>query len=135
MKGNCTYPRKEKLKSRKLIAKIFKEAASFSVPPMKALYMTSVLPENVYLQTGFTVSKKNFPKAVHRNRIKRLMREAYRREKNILKDYLVNAHLQLAIFFIFTGRELPTQEVIQGTMEKLIHELIKKCNENAYKNS
>ncbi len=135
MKDRYTYPRKEKLKSRKLIAKIFKEATPISVPPLKVLYMYSAFREYGFLQTGFTVSKKNFAKAVHRNRIKRLFREAYRLEKSILKDYLENSQMQIALFFIFTGRELPTQDIIREAMKKAMHELIKKCNENAYKNS
>ena len=99
------------------------------------LYLPNPLQENGFLKTGFTVSRKNFPKAVQRNRIKRLLREAYRREKNLLKKCLENTQIQLAIFFIFTGREMPRQDIIRDAMKKAMHELIKKFNENAYKNS
>lgn len=135
MPGKFIYPRKEKLKSRKLIGKIFKEANSISVFPLKVLFMQSLLPVNGFLQTGFTVGSKNFPKAVHRNRIKRLMREAYRLESQLLKEYLENNQLQIVLFFIFTGRSLPTQEVILDAMHDGLKELIKRINENADKNS
>ncbi len=135
MPGKFVYPRKEKLKSRKLIGKVFKEANSFSVFPLKILYMQLLLPENIFLQTGFTVGSKNFPKAVHRNRIKRLMREAYRQENQTLKENLEKNQLQLALFFIFTGRSLTTQTIIRSAMQDALNELIKRCNENANKNS
>ncbi|MEO8116080.1 MAG: ribonuclease P protein component [Bacteroidota bacterium] len=135
MPGKFVYPRKEKLKSRKLIGKVFKEANSFSVFPLKVLYMQSPLPVNIFLQTGFTVGSKNFPKAVHRNRIKRMMREAYRLESYTLKELLEKNQFQLVLFFIFTGRSLPLQDIIQNTMRDAIKELLKRINENTDKNS
>lgn len=59
------------------------------------------------LQAGFTVSSRLFKKAVDRNRIKRLMRESYRLQKNNLKISLEEKHKNLAVFFIYTGKELP----------------------------
>ncbi|MFZ1798242.1 MAG: ribonuclease P protein component [Chitinophagaceae bacterium] len=135
MPGKFIYPRKEKLKSRKLIGKVFKEANSFSVFPLKVLYIQSYLPANIFLQTGFTVGSKNFPKAVHRNRIKRLMREAYRLESYTLKEILKHKQLQIVLFFIFTGRSLPTQEILQNAMHTAFNELLKRFHENADKNS
>lgn len=63
------------------------------------------------------------------------MREAYRLESQLLKEYLENNQLQIILFFIFTGRSLPTQEVILDAMHDGLKELIKRINENADKNS
>ena len=59
------------------------------------------------LQAGFTVSTRHFKKAVDRNRIRRLMRESYRLQKNNLLNELQENHKSVAIFFIYTGNELP----------------------------
>jgi ribonuclease P protein component len=79
------------------------------------------------LQAGFTVSTRHFKKAVDRNRIRRLMRESYRLQKNNLLNELQENHKSLTIFFIYTGNQLPEyKEVFEKTgsalqrLEKII---------------
>lgn len=75
------------------------------------------------LQAGFTVSTRHFKKAVDRNRIRRLMRESYRLQKNNLLNELQENHKSRAIFFIYTGNELPQYkdvfEKIGSALERL----------------
>ena len=59
------------------------------------------------IQFGAGVSTKNFKKAVDRNRIKRLTREAYRLQKISLQEKLKTKNIQLNIFFIYTDKEMP----------------------------
>lgn len=75
------------------------------------------------LQAGFTVSTRNFKKAVDRNRIKRLMKEVYRVEKGALTN--------VSVFFIYTGKELPAYELVKGKMKSAIDKLVKIINEPA----
>lgn len=79
--------------------------------PLRVIYLeTEQQPSS--LQAGFTVNKKNFKKAVDRNRIKRVMRESYRLQKNDLKTEIEKCSKNLALFFIYTGKELPEYELV-----------------------
>jgi ribonuclease P protein component len=99
-----TFPKKEKLKSKKLIEKLFEEGKYISSFPLKLLYLKTVLPEDVKIQAGVAVPKKNFKSAVRRNRIKRLLREAYRLNKEIVFN---NSDTNFAFLFLYLGKEMP----------------------------
>ncbi|MEI9934523.1 MAG: ribonuclease P protein component [Ferruginibacter sp.] len=120
-----TLGKTERLKSRKLIAQLFEQGKSFSVFPFKIIYLVETAHiRNRELQTGFSVSSKNFKKAVDRNRIKRLTKEAYRLQKADLAELIKQNNLQLAMFFIYIGKEIPEQlfvsEKINAALKKLI---------------
>jgi ribonuclease P protein component len=124
-----TFKKEEKLKSRKTIEQLFKEGKSFSNFPFRVLWRfndASPFP----LQTGFAVSSKHFKKAVDRNRIKRLMREAYRLQKNDLQNQLTEQQKHLAVFFIYVGNELPEYKLIFDKTGIVISRLIKIKDEN-----
>ncbi|MEO9005247.1 MAG: ribonuclease P protein component [Ginsengibacter sp.] len=101
----------ERLKSRKIIQRLFKEGKSFSHFPFRIIYIP-IENDTTPLLAGFTVSTRNFKKAVHRNRIKRLMREAYRLQKNSLVASLEENQKKFAIFFIYQGNKLPVYEEV-----------------------
>ena len=77
-----------------------------------------MLPGNnrSHLQSAFSVSSKKFKKSVDRNRIKRLMREAYRLQKFPLQGQLEKKRIYLAVFIIYTGHELPAYDFISAKM-------------------
>ena len=108
-----TLGKQERLKSRKQIEHLFKEGKSFSIPPLRVYYTACPLPvSNCSLQFGVAVGTKHFKKAVDRNRVKRLIREAWRLQKNKLQQQLKIENSQLHVFFIFTGKEVPDYKLI-----------------------
>ena len=133
-KQQYTFKKDEKLKSRKTIEELFKDGKSFSNFPFRILWKFTKTPK-APVQTGFAVSSKHFKKAVDRNRIKRLMREAYRHKKNELQTQLTQQQKQMAVFIIYVGNELPDYEFIFEKMDHVLTRLIKITNENLSANT
>jgi ribonuclease P protein component len=77
------------------------------------------------LQAGFGASSRHFKKAVDRNRIKRLCREAYRLQKQPLFQRLKEKGSSLAVFFIYTGKELPDYHAVTDKIGVALQKLIK----------
>ncbi len=99
-----TFPKREKLKSKKLIEQLFSEGKSVTAFPLRLIYLKTPLNYDVKAQTGVSVSKRHFKRAVDRNRIKRLMREAYRLNKAY---YFNNITAQYAFMILYIGKEKP----------------------------
>jgi ribonuclease P protein component len=75
------------------------------------------------LQFGVGVSTRNFKKAVDRNRIKRLIKENWRVQKNPVWDMVSENRIELYVFAIFTGKELPDYNTVYNMMSKSIEKL------------
>jgi RNase P protein component len=83
-------------------------------------------PSHASLQAGFGAGSRHFKKAVDRNRIKRLSREAYRVQKQPLIDLLAEKGLSMALFFIYTGKELPDHITVKAKIGVALQKLIKE---------
>jgi ribonuclease P protein component len=135
-----TLGKKERLKSRKAIEQLFKEGSSFSIFPFRVLYILkedqSLSANNLPftsgsgLQAGFTVSSRHFKRAVDRNRVKRLMKEAYRLQKNELQLLPVLNKSILSLFFIYVGKDLPEFEWVYQKTAVVLKRLIKLTGES-----
>lgn len=111
------------MKSRKTIQQLFESGKSFSVFPFR---ITFSKVETGYLQAGFSVSKRRFKRAVDRNGIKRLMREAWRLNAVPLREILEKEQLNFAVFLVFNGQEIPTFHEVETKINLIISALIEK---------
>ena len=147
MRQRYTWNKAEKLKSRKRIDQVFKRGKNFSLFPFKVFYVvtpaasqtppvpalaTSAPPasspagRSAPVQAGFGAGSRHFKKAVDRNRIKRLCREAYRLQKQPLVDHLASRRLTLAVFFVYTGKDLPDYQTVTGKIGVILQKLVKE---------
>jgi ribonuclease P protein component len=128
-----TLGKEERLKSRKQTEQLFSEGKKFTVGQVRVFYLfskiekASLRPALIGFGTG--ASTKNFKKAVDRNRIKRLVREAYRLQKKDLREKLKEKNAQLNVFFIYTGRELPVYKEVYEMTGKCLDKLGLLLNE------
>lgn len=129
-----SYGREEKLKSRKLVQELFSKGKTFTVYPLKVFYMQPGKKPDHSIKVGVGTSTRNFKKAVDRNRIKRLLRETYRLEKNPLQDFLRSSGKQAAIFFLYIDKSLPEFSELKTKMHLALHKLIKQLNEAGTEN-
>lgn len=130
-----TFNKQEKLKSRKLIQQLFAEGKAVNAVPLRIIYINPSIEMDVAVKAGVTVSSRNFKKAVDRNRIKRLLREAYRLNKAALLQHVSATGQQLALFIVYTDRVLPDFAIVNEKMPVILNKLIKATSEAASKNA
>ena len=135
MARQFTLGKNERLKSRKQIELLFAEGKSFTVSPYRIYYKLqegALKPKirRFNLQFGVGVSGKSFKKAVDRNRIKRLTKEAWRLQKFLLQEKLKEKDLQLNVFLIYTFREMAEYQYLYEKVHVILNRLIKLIDEN-----
>src|SRR5690606_3410709 len=121
-----TFNQKEKLKSQKLIELLFAEGQSVMAYPLRLVYLNMSSSEDVLIKAGVSVSKRQFKKAVDRNRIKRLLREAYRLNKH---RYFNNITTPYAFMILYIGKEKPTLPEIETKMNQLFEKFLSKVSQ------
>ncbi|NOT38630.1 MAG: ribonuclease P protein component [Saprospiraceae bacterium] len=123
MSRKLSFPSSYRLKSRKKIEELFRSSESLISHPV----LFKFLVENTETISpgplvAFSIGRKNFSKAVDRNRIKRLLRESYRLH---WKDQLETSAqpLQIQIMLIYLDKQILPFEEIQKAMIKGLKKL------------
>ncbi|WP_408041228.1 ribonuclease P protein component [Tenacibaculum amylolyticum] len=122
-----TLGKEERLKSRKLIGKLYTEGKSIKTFPLRMVYIQTEHTSQFPVQIGVSVPKRNFKRAVDRNRIKRLLRESYRLQKNIVYSEVEKPY----VFMIsYLAKEEWSYADIEQKMQKLLTLFIEKTSKN-----
>lgn len=112
-----TLSKSERLDKKKIIEKMFAGGSrSFSVFPLRVVYLP-VEELETSASVLISVSKRHFKRAVKRNRVKRQIREAYRKNKHELLQVLQDKEQQLAVAFIYLSDRLVASEEIEERMK------------------
>lgn len=119
------YGKKDKLKSKKTIERLFNEGRSITVYPLRLVYLETEFNDNSILKTGVSVSKKHHKTAVSRNRIKRLLREAYRLNK---QKFFNNSSTSYAFMILYLRKEGTNSADINSAMKMLFQKFLDKTS-------
>ena len=125
-----TFRKNERLCSRKIIQDLALKGKNIHINPIRLLWIPSILNVSIPAQAAFTVPKRNFKDAVDRNRIKRRMREAYRKNKSSLYSLISNNKNQYALLFVFTGKESITYFEIEEKIKIIFHRFAEDIQKN-----
>lgn len=117
MASNFGLPRSAKLKSRKIISRLFSEGRHVFHYPLKLVFVFIRDPETSEVaRMAVSVSKRRFKSAVKRNLAKRRTREAYRLHRNAIIGGIKKPEGYYAIMLIYVGNEIEPYEIIEKGM-------------------
>ncbi len=128
-----TLGKQDRLKSRTKIEALFSKGQRLTAHPYRVFYLfqnKEAGKDQADLQCGVGAGTRNFKKAVDRNRIKRLTREAWRLQKKELAEKMSGHTQTLVLFFIYTGKELPSFNFVKEKMAPVIQKLLLIADEN-----
>jgi ribonuclease P protein component len=129
--GRETFQKSEKLCSRKIITGLFDTGNTLYTPLFKVIWAKYPLKNSVPAQIAFSVAKRSFRHAVTRNLLKRRMREAYRKNKNLLYNFLSSEKIQVAIVVIYRANDICVYSEIAYSINEMLEKLIVKIREKA----
>ena len=127
-KSSFSFGKTEHLCSKKRMEILFSEGDVFIVYPLRVVYKLNNCSGSAPVSVLCSVSKKKFKRAVDRNKIKRLIRECYRLNKNTLYSFLDQKDYILDIAFIFLDKELPAYSSLEQSMKKILVKLIERLS-------
>ncbi|MFB9078037.1 ribonuclease P protein component [Flavobacterium procerum] len=122
---NFTYPKNERLKSRTEIGLLFSEGKSVSKYPLRLVYRQVEANSEEQTKIGVSVSKKYFKKAVDRNYFKRVLRETYRLNKQLLWDNLDQPY---SIMLFYQSKDRLSYEEINTKTIQLFEKFAAQIN-------
>jgi ribonuclease P protein component len=130
-----TFSRQERLKSGKVIKNLFATGRSFLVHPFKVNWQLRTKNSNSPARVMISVSKKNFRKAADRNHMKRLCREAYRKNKHVLIEFLEEKEVRCDFSLIYIGRDPEGYSTVEKKIITLIKRLISELELHLHQNT
>jgi len=118
-----TLGKEEKLKSKKIIELLFKEGKRIKSFPIQLIYLPVNHKSEPPIQVGFSVPKRNIKLAVNRNRIKRLLREVYRKQKHL---FSIEINEKYVFMFIYMAKQEINYADLELTIQKLSTKFLTK---------
>lgn len=116
-----TFHKSERISLQREIDLLFTTGLSFSVYPLRILYLPQKPHSDAPVAVLIAVPKRRLKRAVARNRVKRLIRESYRLNKSLLLD--ISPPKNFLIAFLYTGNEVHDFPTLEHAMKIALEKL------------
>ena len=127
--GNFKLGKNYKLCSKILIEELFKSGITVKSYPLIAIIKPVEFESGIPFKIVFSAPKRTFKKAVERNRIKRICKEAVRKNKSILETYLIENKIQLAVFLVYSSKDELNNVQLEKKTIKLFNAITKTIHD------
>ena len=119
-----TFKKSERLCSRILMDCLFQgDNRTATAYPLRAVFLCAEEEQQKGVSILISVPKKRFHDAVDRNRVKRQIREAYRKNKHALAEQVAQSGKGLLVALIYVSAEIETTEQIEKRMIRLLDKI------------
>lgn len=123
--GVCfKFTKEERVTGDKRIETLFTEGRSFMAYPFRVVFLETAHSRSMPLSVLVSIPKKRLKSAVHRNRMKRLVREAYRLNKHLIEDALLRKEGHIDVAFIYVKDELSDFATVEKGLRKALRALM-----------
>ncbi len=119
-----TFKKSERLCGKKSINTLFSDGDALFAYPCKIIWIKTIDENTQPVKVLITVSKRNFKKAADRNKIKRLIREVYRKNKYILYESLKDNNVNINFAIIYTAKQIIPYSELQVKIISMLNRLI-----------
>lgn len=119
-----TFKKSERLCSRILMERLFQGGSrSVGAYPLRAVFLPVEQDTQKGVSVLISVPKKRFHDAVDRNRVKRQIREAYRKQKHALVEQMENSGQGLLLAFIYVADKIESTAYIEKRLSRLLDKI------------
>ena len=121
------FPKYERICKSNEIQSLFEKGAGFSCYPYRVVYLFRPVGDKpVTCRLLLSVSKKRFHHAFKRNRVKRLIRESWRKNKSKLYELCTRNTISVDVALVYNATVIHSYETMLEKTGKAVGELINR---------
>lgn len=117
-----SFSKKERLKNKIEIESLFSEGNRFFEYPFNVIWKLDSNSDST-LKMAVSVPKKKIPNATDRNKIKRLVREAFRINKTIIQQPLETKNVKLHLMLVYSQSSIISMSEIEDKISVTLQRL------------